>query len=184
MYKKLVGTALLCVLLLTAGCGSSLIKSYVRKNASLGSIRTVGVLPFEGGQSAPRIRDFATTQLLTSKLFDVVDEGRLDSLLAEEGIAKGAPLDAATLKRLGQHLKVQAFLLGSVKESNETRGSASFPEVTMTLRLIDTETGTLLWQASGRGTGYSLGDRLFGLTPKDSFIVTMNLLRDLFATIH
>jgi TolB-like protein len=184
MYKKLVGSILSGVLLLTAGCGSNLIKSYMRENASIGHIRTVAVLPFEGGGNAPRIREFAMTQVLSSKLFDVVDKGRLDSVLQEEGIAQGAPLDGPTLRRLGQRLKVQAFLLGSVKEGNETRGSASFPEVTMTLRLIDAETGTLLWQASGRGTGYSLGDRLFGLSPKDPFIVTMNLLRDLFRTIH
>ncbi len=54
----------------------------------------------------------------------------------------------------------------------------------MTLRLIDSETGTLLWQASGRGSGFSMADRLFGMAPKDSFEVTMGLLEDLFKTIR
>ena len=184
MNKKTIGFILAGVLLLLTGCGSgSITKSYLRENASLGHIQTVAVLPFEGGGDAPRIREFTMTQILASGLFDVVDKGRVDNLLQQEAIADAAPLDAATIRRLGQRLKVEAFILGSVKQVTESRGSAAFPEITMTLRLVDAETGTLLWQASGRGSGYSLADRLFGLAPKDSFQVTMNLLRDLFATI-
>jgi hypothetical protein len=54
----------------------------------------------------------------------------------------------------------------------------------MTLRLIDCETGLVLWQASGQASGYSVLDRLFGFAPKDSFDLTMNLLDHLFATIN
>jgi len=185
MNKKLMGIVLSGMLLFLSGCGSgSITQSFLRENASLGHIQTVAVLPFEGGGNAPRIREFTMTQVLASGLFDVVDKGRVDNLLQQEAIAEAAPLDAATIRRLGQRLKVQAFILGSVKQEVESRGSASFPEITMTLRLIDSETGTLLWQASGRGSGYSVADRLFGMAPKDSFQVTMDLLRDLFATIQ
>ena len=124
------------------------------------------------------------TQLLAANVFDVVDKGRVDSILQQEAIAPGAPLDKATIRRLGQLLNVEAVILGSVEETDESRGNAAFTEVTMTLRLIDCETGTLLWQASGRGSGYSLTDRLFGLAPKDSFQVTMALLSDLFSTMR
>jgi len=185
MNKKFIGIILSGILLLLTGCGSgSITKSFLRENASLGHIQTVAVLPFEGGGDAPRIREFTMTQVLASGLFDVVDKGRVDNLLQQEAIAAAAPLDAATIRRLGQRLNVQAFILGSVKQDTDSRGSASFTQVTMTLRLVDSETGTLLWQASGRGSGYSLADRLFGMAPKDSFQVTMDLLKDLFATIQ
>jgi len=185
MSKKLLGIALAGMLLFLTGCGSgSITKSFLRKNASLGHIQAVAVLPFEGGGNAPRIREFTMTQILASGLFDVVDKGRVDNLLQQEGIAGAAPLDAATIRRLGQRLKVQAFILGSVNQESQAQGSASFPEVTMTLRLVDCETGALLWQASGRGSGYSLANRLFGTAPKDSFQVTMDLLRDLFSTMQ
>jgi TolB-like protein len=186
MYKKILGIILAGALLFLSGCSGSgsKVKSFMRENASLGHIQMVAVLPFEGGGSAPRIREFAMTQLLASGLFDVADKGRVDNLLQEEGIAEGAPLDAATIRRLSQRLKVQAVLFGSVQQESETRGNAVFAQTTMTLRLIDSETGTLLWQASGRGSGYSLADRLFGMAPKDSFVVTMDLLRDLFKTLH
>jgi len=185
MSKKLIAITLSVVLLSLSGCGSSSsTKFFQRENTSLAYIQTVAVLPFEGGGNAPRIREFTMTQVLASGLFDVVDKGRVDNLLQEEALAAGTPLDEVTLRRLGQRLNVQAFILGAVQQVTTSRGSAAFPEITMTLRLVDSETGSLLWQASGRGSGYSVADRLFGMAPKDSFEVTMDLLRDLFATIH
>jgi len=177
---------ILCgMLLCLPGCGSStMIKAYVRENVSLAHIQHVAVLPFEGGGNASRIREYTMTQLLASGTFDVVDKGLVDSVLAQEAIGPGTPLDKSTMKRLGQLLNVQAFILGSVEQSTASRGNASFAQVIITMRLIDSETGLLLWQASGRGSGFSLADRLFGMAPKDYFQVTMGLLDDLFKTMR
>jgi hypothetical protein len=185
MYKKITGIILACMALSLAGCGGKVAtKSFVREDTNLALIKTVAVLPFEGGGRAPRIRELTMTQLLESGVFDVVDMGRVDVFLAQEAIAPGAPLDSFTIRRIGESLKVQAVMLGSVEQTSESRGSASFAEITMTLRLIDCETGMLLWQASGRGSGYSVADRLFGFAPKDNFEVTLELLEDLFATME
>jgi len=176
----LVGLAFL------VGCGSqaNLTQSYMRENASLSYVNTVAVMPFEGGDRAPRIRELTTTQLLASGLVDVVDKGRVDSFMQQEAIPPNAALDNFTIKRLGESLKVDAILLGSVEQNENTRGSSKYAEMIITLRLIDTETGLLLWQASGRGSGYSLSDRLFGFSPKDSFTVTLELLDALFSTLR
>lgn len=183
--KTVIGLVLIGVILVLAGCGGrGSVRSFMRENASLAHIERVAVLPFEGADNAPRVREFTMTQILAYGLFDVVDKGRVDSFLAQEAITPGMPLDAPTLRRLGQIVNVQAFILGSVEQTTESRGSASFSEITMTLRLIDVETGTLLWQASGMGSGYSLADRLFGMAPKDNFQVTMELLRRLLATMR
>jgi TolB-like protein len=186
MYKKIIGIILSSVLLCLPGCGGSgsITKAFMREGVSLAYIQTVAVLPFEGGGQAPRIREFTTTQLLSSGLFDVVDKALVDNFLKEEAIGSVAAIDKATLRRMGQRLNVQAFILGSVSEISQSRGNAVFPEITITMRLIDAETGKILWQASGRGSGYSLTDRLFGTAPKDSFQVTMQLLNDLFKTMR
>ncbi|MBD1401100.1 hypothetical protein [Pelovirga terrestris] len=185
MMKKTINAMILVALvLLLAGCASRpSVQSFSRTDASLAHIQAVAVLPFEGSDTAPRVREFAMTQVLAQGLFDVIDKGRVDSFLAQEAIAPGTPLDAPTLRRLGQIINVQAFMLGSVEQGSDARGSAVYPEISMTLRLIDAETGVLLWQASGRGSGYSLADRLFGLAPKDHFQVTMDLLARLLATM-
>ena len=185
MLKKIIGLVIPALLLCVPGCSShSVTKSFVRENASLAHIQHVAVLPFAGGGKAQRVREYTMTQLLASGTFDVVDKGLVDSVLAQEVIGADTPIDASTIRRLGQLLNVQAFIVGSVEQSNVTRGNAAFAEIIMTLRLIDSETGIILWQASGRGSGYSLADRLFGMAPKDSFTVTMGLLDDLFKTMR
>ena len=185
MFKKIIGIILASMILVLTGCGmgKTPTTSFIRENSNLALIQTVAVLPFEGGGRSPRIRELTMTQLLATDIFDLVDKGRVDIFLRQEAITPGAPIDLFTLRRMGESLNVQAALFGSVEQISESRGSAVFSEMTMTLRLIECETGVLLWQASGIGSGYSLADRLFGFAPKDSFQVTLELLDELFATM-
>ena len=186
MNTTIKGIFLTVTLLLLAGCGSGLNyhKAFMRDNVSLAHIERVAVLPFEGAADAKRIREFTMTQILSSGLFDVVDKGRVDSIMQQEAIAPTAPLDSFTIRRLCQQLNVQAAIFGSVEQTTDSRGSAVFPEIVMTLRLIDGESGLILWQASGKKSGYSAAHRLIGVAPKDSFELTMELLRELFATMQ
>jgi len=88
------------------------------------------------------------------------------------------------VKRLGQRLNVQAMLIGSVDIVGEGRvGSTSFPEVAITLRLLEAQSGMILWQSSGRESGESLKNRILGLSPKDSFQITNDLVRGMIATL-
>ena len=186
MDKKILTVTLVSMFFFLSGCASnsrSLINSYMRENVNIGNVQTIAVLPFTGGR-ADLTRDITVTNLLASGLFDVVDQGRVDTVLRRDFINPGDPIDAGTFKRLGQLLKVQAFLLGSVNVSQENRGNAVFFEITLTLRLIDSDSGLLLWRATGRGSGYSLTDRLLGMAPKDAFQVTVELLDTMFATMQ
>jgi TolB-like protein len=185
MDKKIIAIILAGILLYLSGCGGKApVRFFLRENTDLALIQTVAVLPFEGGGRAPRVRELTMTQLLALDIFDLVDKGRVDVILAQEALAPGAPLDAFTIRRLGESLNVNAVLLGSVEQLTAARGSSAFEEITMTLRLIDCESGELLWQATGMGSGYSLSDRLFGMAPKDTFDVTLELLNNMFATLY
>jgi TolB-like protein len=191
-HSLFCGSLLILVFMLVflAGCGSRKTnQAFMRKDVSLDYIQAIAVLPFEniGGSAgaAQRTREIAITQVLASGLFDVADKGRVDSTLRSEAIESGAPIDSATLKRLGQRLGVQAFMLGTVEQISDARtGGAVYPEISLTLRLVDAEAGTVIWQASGRGSGYSLLDRLFGVTPKNSFQVTLDVVSRMLATIR
>ncbi|OGQ99172.1 MAG: hypothetical protein A2521_08740 [Deltaproteobacteria bacterium RIFOXYD12_FULL_57_12] len=175
---------------LLGGCGlGGDSQSFVREDIDLGYYEKVAVLPFENHTSdafaADRLRDIAMTQLMATGSYDVVDKGLVDSVLLEEAIEKNAPLSKATLGRLGQLLNVQAVLLGSVDQASEARGGGGFgyPEVSLTLRLVDTSSGTVVWQASGHRSGYSLAGRLFGAAPKDEFQISLDLIKDLLAGV-
>lgn len=175
---------------LVAGCGSkSTQESFLRDEVDLTSITRVAVVPFENNSKEPfapeRVRGIAITEILARGLFDVVDKGLVDSALREEAVdlSKG-PMDPGAMKRLGQRLNVQAFLMGSIDQAGEVqRGPNSYPALAMTLRLIDTQAGMIFWQASGSQTGDSLRKRLFGLGSEDEFKVALRLLRQLLATI-
>ena len=95
----------------------------------------------------------------------------------------GAPIDPLTLKRIGQRLDTQAVILGTIDLAGSGRiGSTTYPEMAMTLRLIEVNSGLILWQASGNLSGESFGRRLFGIKADDPYQVTLKLVRSLLKT--
>lgn len=176
--------------LLVSGCGSkSTMESFLRDEVDLTHVTRVAVVPFENNSKEPfapeRVRGMAITEILSQGLFDVVDKGLVDSAFRDEAVdlTKG-PMDGGAMKRLGQRLNVQAFLLGSIDQAGDVqRGPNSYPVLSMTLRLVDINTGMIFWQASGSRTGDSISKRLFGLGADDEFKVALRLLRQLLSTI-
>jgi TolB-like protein len=183
-------TVLLTIFMLffLLGCARSTTESFVRPEFDLAFINKVAVLPFENPANdvviAERCRQVTITQILSSGLFDVVDKMQVDSSLTSQAVVPGTPIDASTLRRLGQILGVQGFIVGSLDEALvDQKGASTFLDISLTMRLIDSESGLVVWQASGRGSGYSVWDRLFGLASKDSFQVTRDLIRNLLGTM-
>lgn len=176
-----------CSLLVSCG-GKATIKSFMREDVTLDFVSRVCVLPLQNNtdkQYADELaRDVINTQILAMDLFDVVDQGIVDSILHEEAIEPGSPISQLMLKRLGQRLNVQAIMVGSVDMAGDKRsGSIVVPEISLTLRLIETKSGLILWQASGHRDGDSMLGRLFGITPADSYKVVLALTRELLSTI-
>jgi len=178
------------LLFLLQGCAGtdSAKQTFVRDNVDLGYVTRVAVLPFDNNTqddfAAQRIRDITATRILALGIFDVVDKGIVDSALREMAIDKDTPLDVPVVKRLGQRLGVQAFVYGTVNSIGENRqGSFTYPQVALTLELLDSESAQVLWRNSDTNSGYSLADRLFGLAPMDAFQITVTLLNSMLATI-
>lgn len=171
-----------------AGCGSRTVSdSFMREDIDFGFVQSVAVLPFANNSSdqyAPmRARDITITQTLALGLFDVVDKDLVDSQMFNDAIDPNLPIDPLALKRLGNRLRVQAFILGTVDLAEINKiGATSYPEMALTLRLVEAETGIILWQASGHLSGESFTRRLFGVKPNDSFKVTLDLVRALLRT--
>ncbi len=171
------------------GCVGNNMESFVRPDTDLSFVKRVAVMPMQNNSKdafvAERVRDMVITQLLANGVFDVVDKGLVDSALRDQAVnlSKGA-MDAGVMKRLGQLLHVQAFMLGTIDNAERVqRGAVSFPQLVITLRLVDVNNGIIFWQASGHNSGDSLAKRLFGLSSDDSFNVSFKLLRRLLATI-
>jgi hypothetical protein len=182
-------TFLLFVLFALAGCASkATTDSFIRKDVDLGYIQRVAVLPMENHSddkyAAKRLRNVVNTQILAMGLFDTAEQGLVDSVLLREAIEQDAPIDQLTLKRLGQRLNVQAFVMGAVDQAGDVRrGANTYPEIAITLRLLEAESGNILWQASGYRNGESLSRRLFGLAAKDSYQVALVLVKELLSSL-
>lgn len=178
-----------CMLFFLCGCaGKTAPQTFVRPEFNLEYVRKVAVLPFEDNADNPnlaaRCRQITITQILSSGLFDVVEKMQVDSLLRDEAVQPGSPINSTTLRRLGQLLGVQAFLVGTLDEAGEhQKGAAIYLDISMTMRLIDSESGLILWQTSGQDSGFSWWDRLFGLGGKDPFQVTTELIRNMLGTL-
>ena len=171
-----------------AGCGSRTVsESYIREDVDIAYVQRIAVLPFQnnsGDQYAGTLaRNVTITQVLAQGLFDVVDKDLVDTILYDEAIEPGIPLDPLSMKRIGHRLNTQALLLGTVDTSGTSKlGATTYPETALTLRLVDAESGLILWQASGYYTGESFGRRLLGINPTDAYNITFRLVRRLLNT--
>ena len=182
--------AILVVVLfsLLSGCSGKTTISYMREDVTLDFVKRICVLPLKNNTeqkyAAELARDVLNTQVLAMNLFDVVDKGIVDSVLHEEVIDPGTPVSQLMIKRLGQRLNVQAIMLGSVDLAGEKRvGNVLVPEMSLTLRLIETKSGPVLWQSSGHHDGDSMVGRLFGVIPDGAYDVALKLVTDLLVTI-
>jgi hypothetical protein len=170
------------------GCSSkSISESFLREDVDFGFVQQVAVLPFENNSSsrfaAERSRDITITQVLAWGLYDVIEKGLVDNVMYEEAIDPGSPIDPLALKRIGQRLKVQAFLVGTLDMAGTAKvGSYTYPEMALTLRLLEADSGMILWQASGNYTGESFIGRLLGVKPGDEYQITLKLIRKLLSS--
>ncbi|GAB4339686.1 MAG: hypothetical protein Kow0089_12780 [Desulfobulbaceae bacterium] len=188
--KKLSAVLVTIALFMLGGCGSKEPDStvFIREGLDLNYVERVAVLPFDNltidEYAGKRVRDMAFTETLASGKFDVVEQGVVDAVLREMALSADSPLDAPVLKILGKRLGVNAFISGTV---NSIRGGGSgyqYPEVSLSLYLIDSETAEVLWRSTAYKNGYSVWNRLFDLDPQDEFEITMLLLQEMLGTIQ
>lgn len=178
----------LLLLVLLSGCsGKFTSEEFVREDVDFDAIRRVAVLPFinhsEDRYAHERARNITTTQILALDISDVVDRGIVDSVILEEVIDPSLPIDLLNLKRLGQRLNVQAFLLGSVDLTSGGLSSKAYPSLGITLRLVDAQASVVLWQSSGTWNTETTSGRIFGSTPADLYHINLMLLKDMLKSL-
>ncbi|NPA40605.1 MAG: hypothetical protein GXO57_09225 [Thermodesulfobacteria bacterium] len=177
---------MLTIFVLSSCCGITQTKkiSYFNWGTNLKQIRKIAILPFQNytndKEIAATVREVVLAEVLSQGIFDVVDPALTDQVVFEEGIGKNLKFDAATLKRIGKKLGVQAVLVGSVTYLKMERdGSYVYPVVGLSLRLIDVNTGKIIWECKAMKSGYSFWGKLFGLEPKSTLEIVFELVQDM-----
>ncbi|MBW1740404.1 MAG: DUF799 family lipoprotein [Deltaproteobacteria bacterium] len=169
-----------------SACSSPM--SYIHPTADFTYIKTVAIVPFnnltqEKG-AAGKVMNVVATEVLRRGVFDVVEFGEVTKVLKEEGFRGGGSISKHVAERAGKRLNVQAFILGSVEEYGVSRtGGSSYPEVSVSLKLIDAKSYKILWEATHSVKGTTVLDRLFGISKKSTSDLAKELVAKMFDTL-
>jgi TolB-like protein len=170
-----------------AGCGTQP-AIYVHPNYDFSAVKKVAVLPLENlsqdQNAGEKVRKIVVTEVLATGVVDVIEPGQVNRVLAAQNIQSIAAMSPEELKQVGKALGAQLLLIGSVEAYDRVSlGAIQAPEVTLTLRGVDAESGTVVWSASHTQGGATLAARLFGLTGDSLSEVARKTVHDAVGTL-
>ena len=158
--------ALAALMIFLAAC-SATHEAYHDPIMDFGAIRTVAVLPFANFTSdrdaGERVRDVFVTSLLATGAVYVQPAGEV-----ARGLNRARPADLTApcpeeVKRLAGIIEADALFTGVLREYQEVRsGSTSAPVISLSMQMIETKTGRVIWSASSTKGGIGISERLFG----------------------
>jgi TolB-like protein len=162
--------------------------TYVHPNYDFSRVKKVAVLPLENltpDQTAgEKMRKFVITEMLATGIVDVTEPGQVNRNLAQQNIQNPAAMTPDDYKKLSAALGVQMLVIGSVESFERVQvGGVQAPEVTLTLRGVDAESGTIVWSTTHTRGGATVGARLFGLTGDSLSEVALRAAHEAVATL-
>ena len=187
LYRNIIIPVLF--VLIAAGCTREVVR-YINPEANFSYIKKVAILPFNNLSddrfAGEKVRSAITVDLLSRGVFDVVEQGEVNKVTslvlraagAEEGMV--TELDRETLKLLGERLGVQAVILGSVDEYVGRREEGL---VGLSVRMLDTSSGIILWQAKASTSSASFWRKILGLEGLDTSTLTRKVVKTAFDTL-
>ncbi len=132
-----------------------------------GSIQTVAVMPFgnltRDQITAERVRDVFISRLLAAEAVYILPVGEVARGIARTEVQSPSSPTVEEVVKLGAFLKVDAVITGVVREYGEARsGTSSANIISMSIQIIETGTGRVVWSASSTKGGISFWNRLIG----------------------
>ncbi|RMH02852.1 MAG: hypothetical protein D6702_07610 [Planctomycetota bacterium] len=175
---------------LAAACSTPSQVVYLHPLADLSLIKRIAVMPLGNLSSNTEahqwVRQILNHELLVQGIFETVEPWEVNRVLLEKQIPQdGIPsLSPEQLAELGQELGAQAFLVGDVLQFEQGRyGNLTAPEIGLSLRLLDVETGIVIWSATASKSGIGFTERLVGANGPDLTAATSELVRNLLSTL-
>ena len=166
-WKRWGAAAALVLWALGAGCRSAGSR-YLHPNVDLAALKTAAVLPFENltadRAAGDKVQKIVVAELLALGAFEVIEPGTVVKVLRAERVEAIEGLGPADLQKVGGTLKADVLFLGTVVDFADNRaGSSPAPEVTIQLRMVETQSGVTVWSTSKTRSGAGTMTRLFGI---------------------
>ncbi len=178
------------VLALLAGCGSGRRRvTYHDEQMDFSLVRTVAVLPFTNlttnTAAGERVRDVFMTMLQASGSVYVLPVGEVSRGLSRARVALPSQPTPEEAVSLAKELKADVVITGTLREYGEVRsGNASANAIAVSLQMMESQTGKVVWSASSTQGGITTGDRLFGGGGEPMNAVTEAAVRDLIDKLY
>jgi hypothetical protein len=160
--------ALACVLV-HAGCASRKATevTYHDPNMDFSLIQTVAVMPFDNLSTNPRageaVRDVFMTMLQATGSIYVLPPGEVGRGMDRMALGVNSKLTAEDFVQFANIVGADVVITGTVLEYGELRsGGSSGGVVSLGVRMLEAETGRVVWSASSSAGGVSAGARVFG----------------------
>jgi hypothetical protein len=140
---------------------------YRDERMDFGAIRTVAVVPFANLARdqivADRVRDVFISRLMATGAVYILPVGEVARGITKLELPTPSSPTPEDVVKLGALLKADAVIAGVVREYGEVRsGGSSANIISMSIQLIETGTGRIVWSASSTKGGISFWNRLFG----------------------
>ena len=173
---------LCCASLLLAGCAVK--QNFTSEQMDFSAVRTVAVLPFQNltsdDQASERVRDAFMVVLLATEAIYVLPPGEVARGVNRVGIRNPATPTIEEITKLQGVIGVDAVITGVLREYGAVRsGSAEANLVSLSLQMIETQTGTIVWSGASTRGGISMTDRLLGSGGQPMNDVTIQVINDL-----
>ena len=170
------------LLLLLAACASG--RKYQDTKMDFGAVRTVAVMPFVNlsnqSTAGERMRDVFSNMLLATGAVYVLPTGEVTRGVSKAGVTAAATPAKEEVIALGKQLAVDAVITGVLKEYGEVRaGSSSANAIAVSVQMVETQTGKVVWAANSTKGGVGFWDRLLGGGGEPMNQVTEDAARDL-----
>ncbi|HEY3346597.1 MAG TPA: GNA1162 family protein [Nitrospirota bacterium] len=192
LVKRSLAAALIASVVMLAGCGGGGTTRLFSKPISesiyvtypeWGPNRDVAVMPLvnvsKDKDAGQKVRDLLISEIYISGAFkDVVDEGEMLEVMKKLKLRDTDNLGKDSVKTLGDNLGVQAVIFGTVHEYNER--SSKGAQFAVSLRMVDVETGSILWLGNASKEGGGSISEALGFSDGPTVIdVTRGVLEDL-----
>jgi hypothetical protein len=186
-YSLLIVLCSLLLLYACAGRGTSAF--YIRQDYDFSYVKKVAVLPLDNLTNekfaADAVRQVVICEFLSTGLVDVAVPGEAEAAVDKLGLKSIRALSAEQIKTLGNILKVQAVVFGAVDKFGEVRiGNISAPEVTITLMMADTTSGSIVWSVTKTGGGASFAARHFGARSETMSEAVIRVVKEAIETLY
>lgn len=159
---------LLLFLLVSAGCATGSSKVVFRDpNMDFGALQAVAVMPFTNltreNTAAERVRDVFMTMLQATGGVYVIPPGEVGRGITRLNLERPALPTPEEVTKFAKIVNADAVFTGTVTEYGEVRsGSSTANVVSMSVQMMEAQTGRVVWSAASTKGGVTTTDRLFG----------------------